>query len=49
METKTSDTGLQVQLHQASLTGDAEVVTDLPRDQTVHKPAAAHWLPLALT
>ena len=44
METKTSDTGLQVQLHQASLTGDAEVVTDLPRDQTVHKPAAAHWL-----
>ena len=44
MEAKMSESGLQVQLHQATLTGDAEVVTDLPAAQTVSKTSAPHWL-----
>ena len=44
MEPKMSETGLQVQLHQAALTGDSEVVTDLSCTQTVPKPASPHWL-----
>ena len=47
MESKTADTGLQVQLHQATPSGDAEIVTDLARDQSVHKPATPHWLNLS--